>query len=74
MTNPKGSNPLRSLALFRLSSSNVSSVQPPQHQKKWNKRKREKHRATASVDETVNHLRSDVHAEKADHPNAKPVP
>ena len=65
---------LVNLSTIRLSGSDVAPAEPPQHQKKWNKRKREKERATATVDKTVNHLRAEVHAKKADDQNAKPVP
>jgi hypothetical protein len=51
----------------------VSLAQPPQHQKKWNQRKREKDGAAAPVDEAVNHLRADIHAEKPDYKNPKSV-
>lgn len=36
--------------LFRLPGADVTLAQPPQDQKKWNKRKREKNRTTSAMD------------------------
>ena len=60
--------------LFRVSRLLVPPAQPPQDQKEWNKRECEKERTTAAMDETVNHLRTYVHAEKGDYQNPESVP
>ena len=73
MKSQRGSNPTMRLEWFS-GRVRVSPCAATTTAQKWNQRKQEKDRPTTAVDYTVNHLRTDVHAEETDHENTKAIP